>query len=71
MTVEQYGELPETEAFYHELHNGKLARKSWPKIWQIRIRGRLRDQLNTSLVRHGVVFADSQRLKVDSVFVDE
>jgi hypothetical protein len=49
MTVEQYCELPEPGSFYYELHHGKLIQLSWPKMGEILVRGRLRDQLDLAL----------------------
>ena len=55
MTVEQYCELPEPGSFYYELHHGKLIQLSWPKMGEILVRGRLRDQLDLALDKCGIV----------------
>ena len=55
MTVEQYCEVPEPGSFYYELHHGKLVQLSWPKMGEILVRGRLRDQLDLALDKCGIV----------------
>ena len=55
MTVEQYSALPETESFYQELHHGELVQVSWPKMGEILIRVRIREQLDAALDGHGIV----------------
>jgi Uma2 family endonuclease len=55
MTVEQFWQLPEDEAFQYELHHGELVKVSRPKIRHIRLQYRLQKLLERVFGQQQVV----------------
>jgi Uma2 family endonuclease len=55
MTVEQFWQLPEDEAFVYELHHGELVKVSRPKWKHILIQWRIRDLLKALFGVLGIV----------------
>jgi Uma2 family endonuclease len=55
MTVEQFWQLPEEQAFHYELHHGELVKVSRPKWKHILIQWRIRDLLKARFGALGIV----------------
>ncbi len=58
MTVEQFWQLPENEAFQYELHHGELVKVSRPKWKHILLQERLRELLKLAFGSLGLVLIE-------------